>query len=166
MTYSLTRTATFTITEARYVASKMGADLRNFNARYGDPELEVIPLYVEEAAVLLEAGYLNTVDFGYKNGDMWKLRLRYAATVGGHLRDDPPGHFPDFRDVAGLRFYSYLTYSAAFDALDAATRSAFEATLPIQRAGAPEPGAVGGYSTDRQYSRNSQGLSRNVYQAF
>jgi Bacterial HORMA domain family 1 len=165
MTYSLARTATFTITDARYVASKMGADLRNLNARYGDPDLEVIPLYVEEAAQLLAAGYLNTVDFGYKRGDVWKLRLRYTATAGGHLRDDPPGRLPDPIDVAGLTFYSYLTHSAAFNLLDAAAKKKFEATLPIERVGTPEPRAVGGYATDLQYSRNGNGMNRNVYKA-
>lgn len=166
MTYSLARTGTFTITDAQYVASKMGADLRNLNARYGDPDVDMIPLYVEETAQLLVAGYLNTVDFGYKSGDIWKLRLRYTATVGGHLRDDPPGRFPDPVNVVGLTFYSYLTYSAAFDLLDAAAKQRVKDKLPIERAGAPEPWAVGGYSIDRQYSRNSNGLNRNVYQAF
>jgi hypothetical protein len=165
VTQSLTRTGSFTITDARYVASKMGADLRNLNARYGDPDLETIPDYVEESALLIAAGYLNTVDFGYKRGDQWKLRLRYTATIGGHLRDDPPGCFPDLSDVVGLQFYSYLTYSPVFDALDPAKRNAFKATLPISRTGAPEPNAAGGYSTDHHYSRNGKGLSRNVYQA-
>ena len=66
MTYSLTRTSTFTITEARYIASKLGADLRNLNARYGRPRLDWIPDYVEETAQYLKASYLDYVDFGFK----------------------------------------------------------------------------------------------------
>ena len=108
MTYSLTRSASFTITDARHVASKVGADLRNLNSVYGAPTLGSIDDYVEEVAQLLKARYLNTVDYGFKSNDGWKLRLRYTATIGGQLRDDTPGRLPYDAPVNGLPFYSYL----------------------------------------------------------
>ena len=40
MTATATRTATFTITDARYVGAKVGADLRLLNILYGRPSLE------------------------------------------------------------------------------------------------------------------------------
>ncbi len=90
MTYALTRNATFSITDARHIASKVGADLRRLSAVYGQPPLSVLDLYIEEVALLLKAGYLRTIDFGFKSGEVWKLRLRYTATAGGNLRDDNP----------------------------------------------------------------------------
>ncbi len=42
MTATATRTATFTITDARYVGAKVGADLRLLNILYGRPSLESI----------------------------------------------------------------------------------------------------------------------------
>jgi hypothetical protein len=157
MTYPLTRSASFTITDARYIASKVGADLRNLNSVYGAPALDDIDDYVEEVAQLLKAGYLNTVDYGFKSGDVWKLRLRYTATIGGQLRDDTPGRLPYDAPVTGLPFYSYLRYSNAFLLLDDARRQAFEQTLPITRTGAEEPGLGGGsYGTSATYARNGQ----------
>src|SRR6476660_3107406 len=98
MTASLTRSASdsFTLTEARYVGAKVGADLRMLHNLYGKPSLADIDNYVEEIALLLRDGYLNTVDFGFRenSGNAWKLRLRYTATSGGYLTDGRPGSFP------------------------------------------------------------------------
>ena len=164
MTYSLTRNASFTITDARHVASKVGADLRNLNSVYGAPALESIDRYVEEVAQLLNAEYLNTVDYGFKSSGGWKLRLRYTATVGGHLRDDTPGRLPYDAPVNGLPFYSYLRYNFTFQTLSPAEQRVFKATLPVERSGAEEPGLGGGsYGTSASYARNGHGVGREVW---
>lgn len=166
MTNSLTRSASFTITDARYIASKVGADLRNLNSVYGAPNLNDIDDYVEEVAQLLKAGYLNTVDYGFKSGDVWRLRLRYTATIGGQLRDDTPGRLPYDAPVAGVPFYSYLHYSSAFSSLDDVRRKEFKESLPITRTGADEPGLGGGsYGTSATYARNGQGVGRQIWSA-
>ncbi|MEV0545073.1 hypothetical protein [Nocardia salmonicida] len=164
MTTSITRSSSFTITDARYVASKLGANLRNLNARYGKPELSMIDDYIEETAQYLKAGYLDTVDFGFKDGDRWVLRMRYTAAAGGQLRDEPPGGLPSAVEVAGYSFCSYLKHNAAFSALPSDEQDAFEAGLPFQRSGAPEPTAAAGiHGNSSQYSRNGVGLSRDIY---
>jgi hypothetical protein len=166
MTTSITRTSTFTITDARYVASKLGADLRNLNARYGEPRLSDIANYVEETAQYLKAGYLERVDFGFKDGDRWILRLRYTAVAGGQLRDEAPGGLPSASAVAGYPFYSYLSQNSAFFALTSTEQEDFKAALPVPRKGAPEPSANGGiHGHSSQYSRNGAGLTRDVYRA-
>jgi hypothetical protein len=163
MTTSLTRSATFSITDARYVASKLGADLRNLNARYGYPVLSRIPDYVEETAQYLKAGYLNTVDFGFKDGARWVLRLRYRA-VSGQLADAVPGALPSALEVAGYPFHSFLDQNSAYLAASQAERDAFEATLPFQRTAGVEPTALSGsYGHQAQYSRNGGGLNRDIY---
>lgn len=162
----MTRTSTFTITDARYVASKLGADLRNLNARYGKPALSMIEDYVEETAQYLKAGYLDTVDFGFKDGDRWILRLRYTAGSGGQLRDETPGGLPSAVDVADYGFYSYLKSNEVFSELAASEQDAFKERLSIQRTGAPEPFAnMGTHGNGSEYSRNGAGLSRDVYRA-
>jgi hypothetical protein len=166
MTYSLTRTATFTITEARYIASKLGADLRNLNARYNRPSLIGLPDYVEETAQYLKAGYLDYVDFGFKSGDEWKLRLRYTAVAGGQLRDDVPGGLPSALDVAPYEFHSFLRQNSTFHGLTTAERTSFKATLPIDRTPGTEPTAyAGSYGNNSQYSRGGHGLDRSLYSA-
>lgn len=167
MSYSQTRSASFTITDARYVGAKIGADLRMLNSLYGKPPLSDIPDYVEEAAMLLNDGYLNTVDFGFKSGDQWKLRLRYTATIGGQLADDRPGNYPTALAVSGLSFYSYLTYSPKFNLLRTDEQAAVKKALPVARVGAAEPTANSGATTaGHGYGRNGAGVSRTVYNAY
>ena len=168
-TATATRTVTFTITDARYVGAKVGADLRLLNILYGRPSLESIADFAEEAALLLRDRYLGTVDYGFRDTatDSWKLRLRYTATTGGHLLDDRPGKLPTGAAVAGYPFFSYLTHSAAFHALTAAQQDAVRDVLPVHRVGADEP--VTGLGTSRSghgYGRNGAGVTRNLFIAF
>lgn len=166
MTTSMTRSSTFTYTEAKYVASKLGADLLNLNARYGYPARSEIDDYVEEVAQYLKNGYLESVDFGFKDGDRWVLRLRYTAVAGGQLKDETPGGLPAAADVAGYSFYSFLTRNTVFANLGSAKRDEFQQSLPIQRTPATPPTAnYGTTSAASEYSRNGNGLTRNVYTA-
>lgn len=167
MTQSYVTSSTFTITDARYVAAKMGADLRGLYTRYNKPNADAIEDYIEEVAQCLKHGYLSTVDFGFKHDDQWRLRLRYTATVGGQLTDSSPGRLPAAVQLANCTFHSYMSWSASFLALPRADREAFAATLPIRRTPAPAPSlGAGRYSNAAEYSRNGAGLSRDVYSAF
>jgi hypothetical protein len=114
MTSTGTRTASFSITEARYVGAKIGVDLRLLNSLYGSPTLSWIDRYTEEAALLLRDGYLDTVSYGFRDAttNEWKLRLRFTATVGGHLLDSRAGSIPPNADIDGYSFFSYLLYSS------------------------------------------------------
>lgn len=169
MTATATKTATFTITDARYVGAKIGADLRFLNSLYGRPSLATIGDFAEEAALLLRDGYLRTVDYGFQDPDTnsWKLRLRYTATTGGYLLNDRPGKLPTRAAVTGHPFLSYLTYSAAFHALTAAQQDMIRDALPVRREGADEP--VTGFGTSQSghgYGRNGAGVTRDVFTAF
>ena len=166
MTYSTTRTSTFSITEARYVASKLGADLRNLYSRYGRPLESDIADFIEETALYLKAGYLDYVDFGFKSGTEWKLRLRYTAVAGGQLRDDGPGGLPSAVDVASYEFFTFLNRNSAFANLTSSDKSTFELTLPVSRTPGSAPTAhAGSHSTGAQYSRGGHGLDRGIYRA-
>lgn len=168
MTGTGTRTASFTITDARYVGTKIGADLRLLNALYGHPALPWIDRYVEEAALLLRDGYLATVSYGFRDTSTneWKLRLRYTATVGGYLMDSRPGSLPTSASIAGYSFYSYLTYSWKFLNLTAAEQMAIRADLPVERVGSEEPATrYRSTSSGHGYSRNGVGVARDVFTA-
>lgn len=169
MTATATRTATFTITDARYIGAKIGADLRLLNILYGRPSLASIDDFAEEAAVLLRDSYLRTVDYGFRDtaANSWKLRLRYTATTGGYLIDDRPGTLPTAAAVTDYPFYSYLTYSATFLALTPARQDTVCDALPFRRGGADEP--VTGLGTSQSghgYGRNGTGVTRDVFTAF
>lgn len=167
MTQSLTSSSTFTISDARYVAAKMGADLRGLYARYNEPDAEKIEDYIEETAQCLKHGYLKTVDFGFKRGDEWILRLRYGATIGGQLTDGPTGRLPAASQLSDCHFYSYLRWSDSFYNLSEADKQAFRATLPINRTSSNAPSLGSGHHGNAtEYSRHGAGLSRDVFSAY
>jgi hypothetical protein len=164
-----TLTASFTITEARYVGAKIGADLRLINGVYGRPPLGDIDDYADEVALLLRDGYLGSVDYGFKDtvNNTWKLRLRYTATTGGHLIDNRPGSLPTTASITGYSWSSYLDYSLKFQSLTLAEQAAVKNRLPITRVTAAEPAiGVGSTQSGHGYSRNGVGVNRDVYTAW
>ncbi|MBW5480383.1 hypothetical protein GPJ59_00340 [Streptomyces bambusae] len=171
MTGSYTRSASssFTITDARYVGGRVAADLRLLFNLYGEPSLDRIDNFAEEVALLLRDGYLDTVDYGFRDtaNNAWKLRLRYKATTGGQLVDSRPGNFPDPVDLTGYGFYSFLTYSSAFDLLTGTQQATVKGALPISRTTGVAPSALSGNTTaGHGYARNGAGVSRDVYLAY
>lgn len=170
MSGTFTSTRTFTISHARYITSKIAADLRQLRLFYGSPADADIDDYGEEAALLLRDGYLERVDYGFKKedslmGPQWVLLLRYTAR-DGVLEDDHAGRVPPAVNVAGARFWSFLSYSARFFALSEAERERVKAALPIQRSAGREAGFVTGTWTGaRTYSASDQGVARSVFRA-
>ncbi|MEV8099140.1 hypothetical protein [Kitasatospora sp. NPDC085879] len=168
MTGSYTRSASFTITDARYVGGKIGADLRILHNYFGKPSLDTIENYVEEVALLLRDGYLGTVDYGFRDSatNSWKLRLRYTATLGGQLTDARAGNLPDSADLASYGFHSFLTYSNKFLLLTSSEKDKVKGALPFSRTTGEEPSALAGISTaGHGYARNGAGVARGVYVA-
>lgn len=171
MTGSYTRSASasFTITDARYVGGRVGADLRLLYNLYGKPALESIENYAEEVAILLNRKFLDTVDYGFRDTgtNAWKFRLRYKATAGGQLTDSRPGSFPDPVDLTGYGFHSFLTYSSTFWLLTSSEQAGVKEDLPISRTTGTAPSALAGTTTTGHgYARNGAGVSRDVYIAY
>ena len=164
MSTSLTRTTSFTIANARSVCSKVKTDLKLVQRAYGDPSDGWIDDYGEEAAQLLNKGYLGTVTYGYRRNGYWVFALSYTARNDGTLAaDDRAGQIPRV-DTSGASFHSYLTYSHRWDQLTATDRQAVKATLPVQRTSGAEPGTSGGYwAQDKNYSSNGSGVTRNTF---
>ncbi|MCX5215603.1 hypothetical protein OG689_41350 [Kitasatospora sp. NBC_00240] len=169
MTGSYTRSASFTITDTRYVGGKVAADLRILHNYYGKPSLASIDDYAEEVALLLRDGYLGTVDYGFRDAatNSWKLRLRYTATLGGQLTDGRPGSLPDSTELTGYGFHSFLTYSTKFMLLTSTEQDKARDGLPFPRTTGDAPSALAGTSTaGNGYARNGTGVARDVYVAF
>jgi hypothetical protein len=170
MTSTYTTSKTFTITHARYVTSKVAADLRQLQLFYGSPSERQIESYAEEAALLLRDGYLERVDYGFRRqnqttGEQWVLLLRYVAKSGG-LADDHSGRVPAGVDVSGASFWSYLTYTAPFFALNETEREKVKAALPIIRTAGREAGFLNGtWNSDRNYSLADRGVARSVFKS-
>lgn len=161
--YSYTESSTFTVTHARHVAAKVATDLKRVQRFYGSPSDADIANYEAEVTEFLKAGYLGTVTYGFRRDGNWvEPTFRYTARdlAGGSANDDDPGRVRASANVSGATFYSYLTYSAAWDQLTQTQKDAFKKQLPFQRGGAPEPGITGYLADDRTYSSGGRALNR------
>jgi hypothetical protein len=167
MSTTFTRSQTFTRSDAKYVVSKMAADLyrmqRLYHGRPTDSEIENTILEVLE---LLYLGYLRDVHIGFKRNGNWLVAIRYEAHNGGLIADDDAGGVPAGIDITGATHYNYLRYNNAFFALSPDERERIETSLPWRRNAGDLPGDGGGYWTvDRTYSRNGGGTGRSTFRS-
>lgn len=172
--FTVTESATFTLTHAKYISSKVAADLKRLQRLYpGSLTDSEIASYETEITELLKNGYLQEVTYGYqrKIGDnkVWiQPTLIYAAQdlAGSYWDDDDPGRIEAGADVSGAYFTSYLTYTSAWSRLTDAQQSTFKAALPFQRTGMPQPTINGYLTTDRSYSAGGRALNRSSVRSF
>lgn len=171
MSYSYTQTETksFTETHAKHIASKVATDLKRIQRFYGEPGDASINSYERELIELLKKGYLGTVTYGYKkNGNWIEPTLRYTARElsGMSSTDDDPGKIAVNANITGASFYSFLTYSSAWDNLSQDEKDSFKRTLPIQRGYASEPGINGYMSNDKSYSAGGKSVDRSTLKKY
>ena len=167
--YTLTESATFTVTHARHMAAKVATDLKRIQRLYGAPSDSDIADYEAEVTEFLKEGYLGTVTYGFRRDGNWiEPTLRYTARdlAGGSANDDDPGKIRASANTAGATFYSYLTYSSRWTGLPETEKESFRKRLPLQRGGAPEPGISGYLSDDRIYSSGGRALDRATVRSF
>ena len=168
MTFSYTKTATFTIVHARYLASKAAADMHLCAQYYGKPSESQIREYAEELAQYLNEGYVKEYEFGYQKGCKRIVSWHYKVDWNGNLTtDDRPGKVVPYVDIAGAVFFNFLTRNSRFFDLSAEDQSHFEATLPFQRgSGDPPSDGAGYWTSDRNYFSAGCGLNRQTFQPF
>lgn len=167
--YTLTETTTFTLTHAKHMAAKVATDLKRLQRLYGLPDDDSIAKYETEVSELLKAGYLGTLTLGFKRDGQWiEPTLRYTARdlAGMSANDDDPGRIRPGANITGASFYSYLTYSAAWNNLTQAQQEAFKERMPFYRSGAPEPGINGYLASDRTYSSGGRALDRSTVRSY
>lgn len=170
MSYSSTYsdTISFTVTHARHIAAKVATDLKRLQRFYGKPSDSSILEYETEIIALLKNGYLKTVTYGFKkNGNWIEPTLHYTVKdlLDGNI-DHDPGRIRPGATIEESSFYSYLTYSLAWENLSNAEKEAFKANLPFQRTGANEPGFFGYLIDDRTYSSGSRSLCRSSLRGY
>lgn len=163
MTHSYTTTSTFTRTDARYLAGKVAADLRQMQQEYGGPSDAWISKYLDELTELLVGGYVKEVTYGYRRDSRWVAAVKYIAdTLGQLTADDRSGRIPRGVDVSGAVCTSYLTKTDKWWKLQSAERDRIQKTLPFQRVSAEEPGVAGCWAIDKTYSSSTCSLRRGT----
>ncbi|TDC49981.1 hypothetical protein E1212_16270 [Jiangella ureilytica] len=165
MTYA--QTQTFSRTEARYLASKVVADLHQCARLYGKPSASSITDYETELVERLVNGYVSEYEFGFKKNDKrvvaWQYAVKDGDLVGGSV-DDRPGRVYARADISGASYYNYMAYTQKWNALSAEEKTAFLATLPFTRAAGQLPGDGSGYwITDKTYTRGGVAVTRKTF---
>jgi len=161
-------TQTFTITHARHMAAKVATDLRRMQRFYGYPRDTRIAEYETELVVLLKAGYLDEVTYGFQRNNEWiePTLLYTAADLLGTSTDDDPGRIRQGRDITDASFTSFLTYSAKYSDASTAEKESALKDLPFKRPGAAEPGISGYLESDKTYSAGGRALNRACVRSY
>ncbi len=167
MSTTYTTSSTFTRTHARYLASKVAADLRQMRLFYGRPSDTDIDDYVEELTELLVGGYLYSVDYGFRRDDCWVVALNYFVENGVLVADERAGRVPRGANVNGAGWYSHLRYSSKWLALSESERKRIENSIPIKRVTASEPqlGAGNVWVEDKTYTNGGTSIRRRTLKA-
>lgn len=162
--YTTTSTDSYTVTHARYVASKVATDLKRFQRFYNSPSDGWIDMYEKELVGLLKYDAVDNVVYGFQRNALWTpASVRYRALPGGTLMaDDDPGKIRPGVDIAGAHFTSFLSYSSSWFALPLDERTRIEEALPIQRTTGSSPSLeTGSWVDDLGYSAGGRGLGRS-----
>jgi len=162
MSGTATGTTTFTRTNARHIASKIAADLRQMRAFHGYPTLDWIDKYVDEMVEFLARNWVRTVEYGFRRNGNWVLSLRYEVRTDGTIKDTGAGRVPARVDLTGAPFHSFMSYTSEY--WSAADRDTVLDTLPFRRTAGSEPGHVNGYwDSGKSYASGGVGAVRSVW---
>lgn len=162
MSSTFTYSQTFTITNARYLASKVKTDLKRIQQFYGSPSDSCINEYESELVAFLIGGMLSKVTYGFKrDGVFIPPTLEYTAQeLEANLNNDRPGGIATGQDISGANFASFMFYSTKWSNMTESDRKAFEAELPFQRTTGVSPPVSGYYKDDKNYSSGGTSLAR------
>lgn len=167
MTGTYTTSETFTLTHAKYLASKVAADLLQMQLFYNRPSTEQINQYIDELTTLLIHGYLDSVDYGFKKDNKWLVQISYSVKNGNISTDDRSGSIYTTADVSGAAWSSYLRKSSKYNIQPQTEKQRVEALLPFTREGQPESGfQPGRWISDKNYYNGGISLERKVFQPY
>jgi hypothetical protein len=168
--YTTTNTATesFTLTHAKYLASKVTADMVRCQQLYGLPTDPQINIYGTELALLLRDGHVSEYEFGFKKGDQRLVSWKYTV-VGSSLDavDDRPGKMVSGVKLESAAFFNFLSPSSKWFGLSSTEREAKEKELPFRRSeGSGPQDGLGYWAQDLSYSSTGITLGRKTFRPF
>lgn len=167
MTSSYSFSETFTLTHAKYLASKVVSDLYQCKNFYGSPTDTQIESYRKELIVMLAGGYVSEYEFGFKRNDQRIVSWQYRVSAGGDLvggSDDRSGGIYARAKTAGASIFNFMSYSTNWHALNATDQALVKAKHPVNRGIGALPGDGSGYwKTDRVYSNAGTAIERRTF---
>jgi len=172
MSFSMTRTVaeSFTLTNAKYLASKVTTAMRRCQQLYGSPSDPNINDYGTEIAIYLRDGYIKSYEFGFVRvaDDERILTWKYSVDSSGNLAsNDRPGRILAGANIGAASFRTYLKYTDKYTNLASDAKAAAKASVPIQRTEAEEYGSsLGTWQYDLCYSSSGVAMSRQTFKLY
>ncbi len=167
MSYTTTLTATesFTLTHAKYLCSKVTADMLRCLQLYGRPSEQQINDYGTELAHMLRDGYVEEYEFGFQRESKRLVSWHYRVINGALSNtDDRPGKILSGVDVSSAGLFNFMTFSSAWGKLSSDERARIVSSLPIKRIdGQPPSDGLGYWVDDRSYSSGGVSLGRKTF---
>lgn len=172
MTYSNTQTRslseTFTIADAKYLASRIAHGLTLLRLYCGQLTPQRVQDLALEAAILMKFGLLGNVKYGYQQNGNWVYAIGYSVNRLGKVEvaDGEPSIIDLPTNLNGAVWHSFLSRrynpNLSKEELDH-----IEQLLPIKRTSGAEPSSMnGGWKTDDSYFRNGVGLNRQQFRSY
>lgn len=157
-------TQSFTRTNARHIASKVAADLRQMRLFYECPTETEIQEYLTEFVEHLVNDYLEMVEYGFRRDGKWVVSVRYEVRADGTIADTSTGGLYARADIEGAEFHSYLTRTSRYSNLSSDEKQKFKDGLPVKRSPGQEPGHTNGYwETGKSYASGGVGAERKMW---
>lgn len=155
---------TFTLTNAKYLASKIATDLKRIQRFYGSPSDSQIAEYEAEITELLKEGYLDNITYGFKRNGIWiKPSVKYnSIELSNGNTDDDPGKIPIGADISNATFGSFLCKNSNWDNLSQTEKDNFLKKLPIKRTDGRIPQSDGYFSNDLTYGSGGKSINRST----
>ncbi|MBP7720973.1 MAG: hypothetical protein KA155_00400 [Alphaproteobacteria bacterium] len=166
----MTRTASesFTLTQAKYLASKVTSDMWRCKQLYNRPTENEINDYGTELALMLRDGYVSSYEFGFQKGGERILSWQYSVDSSGNLNaaDDRPGGVISGIDVSAASFFNQMTWSSKWTQLSQEEKDRVYNNLPFKRGvGAGPKEGLGYWQEDRSYSSSGVSLTRKTFRS-
>ena len=164
-TYTASKSETFTITDAKYLASKVQTDLmrlhRLYYASHSAPTINEIQEYHDELVLLQIYNFLKEIEYGFRLDQRWIKALKYTARQSGVLTtDDDPGGIRHTIIPNNARFTSFLRYNNRWNSAECESeQKEFLNKTPVKRT--TGKGYAGTWMEDRAYSSSGRGLMRS-----
>ena len=169
MSFTMTRTVsdTFTLTSAKYLASKVTADMLRCKQLYGRPSESQINNYGTELALLLRDGYIDGYEFGFETNDNRILSFSYKISASELLpADSRPGKVY-YTEISAANFFNVITRSTKWMKLPQSEKERFDQQSPISRSlGSSITDGNGYWQTDHAYSRDGVAMERKTFRPY
>jgi hypothetical protein len=164
--YSYTIAETFTLTDARRLAAKVAADMRQCQRFYDKKPTDAkIEDYQQELTVLLHGGYVESYEFGFKtSNDRRVVSWSYKVGSSGDLEGGRSGGLFPSADISDAVMFNFLSYNSKWSALSSTERDKIKASYAVQRTdGSPPKDGNGYWDSSRQYASGGVAVTRKEF---